>query len=172
MIAFLKSPLGLGFAAALACVALLVGVYLAGHHNGVTAEKTSEAARLKRAKATVAKREDAAKAISTDIATKMEKTRVEIQWRTKTLIEKVPTYVPATADAGCVIPRGFVQLHDAAAAGLPTPSSGPDERPSDVQLSAVASTVVSNYGVAYDWRAEALAWREWYVTQKAAWDKP
>lgn len=119
----------------------------------------------------VAKREDAAKTIASGISAKTDVARVEIQWRTKTLIEKVPTYVPAAADADCRVPVGFVRLHDAAAAGLPTPAGGPEPAASGVQLSAVAATVIGNYGIAYGWREEALAWRDWYVAEKAAWEK-
>ena len=39
-----------------------------------------------------------------------------------TIIKEVPVYVPVQADAACTINRGFVRLHDAAAAGeLPQP---------------------------------------------------
>ena len=34
-----------------------------------------------------------------------------------TIIKEVPVYVPVQADAACTINRGFVRLHDAAAAG-------------------------------------------------------
>lgn len=168
---FLKSPLGRWIAAGLACVVLVTAAYGVGHHNGVSSEKSAEASRLAKAKVIVAHREDTAKAISTDIAAKTEKARVEIQWRTKTLIEKVTTYVPAAADAGCTIPVSFVQLHDAAAAGLPAPSSGPDEAASDVQLSRVLETDITNLGLGYDYRAEVIAWRSWYKLQSEAWSK-
>jgi hypothetical protein len=36
-----------------------------------------------------------------------------------TIIKEVPVYVPVQADAACTINRGFVRLHDAAAAGEP-----------------------------------------------------
>ena len=40
-----------------------------------------------------------------------------------TIIKEVPVYVPVQADAACTINRGFVRLHDAAAAGeLPEPA--------------------------------------------------
>ncbi len=35
----------------------------------------------------------------------------------ETIIKEVPVYVPVQADAACTINRGFVRLHDAAAAG-------------------------------------------------------
>ena len=42
-----------------------------------------------------------------------------------TLIQEIPVYVPVQADAACTVHRGFVSLHDAAAAGeLPTAPQG------------------------------------------------
>lgn len=35
----------------------------------------------------------------------------------ETIIKEVPVYVPVQADAACTLNRGFVRLHDAAAAG-------------------------------------------------------
>jgi hypothetical protein len=96
---------------------------------------------------------------------------VRVQTVTRTLVQKVPVYVPAAADSKCVVPVGFVQLHDLAATGVPGPAGGPVEAASGVQLSTVLGTVVGNYGIAQDWRAEALGWRAWYADQKAAWDR-
>lgn len=64
-----------------------------------------------------------------------------------TVIKEVPRYVTVQADAACVVPRGFVRLHDAAAAGaVPDPDTGDaDAAPSGVALSAVAGTVAANY---------------------------
>lgn len=64
-----------------------------------------------------------------------------------TIIKEVTRYVPAQADAACVVPHGFVRLHDAAAAGaVPDPGTGDaDAAPSGVALSAVAGTVTGNY---------------------------
>ena len=70
-----------------------------------------------------------------------------IRLKGDTIIKEVPRYVPAQADAGCVVPRGFVRLHDAAAAGtVPDPDTGnADAAASGLALSAVASTVAGNY---------------------------
>ena len=44
-----------------------------------------------------------------------------------TIIKEVPVYVPVQADAACTINRGFVRMHDAAAAGdLPEPARDAD----------------------------------------------
>ena len=70
-----------------------------------------------------------------------------IRLKGETIVKEVPRYVPIQADAACVVPRGFVRLHDAAAAGaVPDPDPGDaDAAPSGVALSAVASTVAGNY---------------------------
>lgn len=64
-----------------------------------------------------------------------------------TIIKEVTRYVPAQADAACLVPLGFVRLHDAAAAGtVPNPGAGDaDAAPSGVALSAVAGTITGNY---------------------------
>ena len=76
----------------------------------------------------------------------VERERV-IRLKGDTIIKEVPRYVPAQADAACVVPRGFVRLHDAAAAGtVPDPDTGnADAAASGLALSAVASTVAGNY---------------------------
>lgn len=70
-----------------------------------------------------------------------------IRLKGDTIIKEVPRYVPVQADAACVVPRGFVRLHDAAAAGtVPNPDTGDaDAAPADVALSTVAGTVAANY---------------------------
>jgi len=70
-----------------------------------------------------------------------------IRLKGDTIVKEVPRYVPIEADAACAVPRGFVRLHDAAAAGtVPDPNPGGiNAAPSGVALSAVASTVAGNY---------------------------
>jgi hypothetical protein len=157
-------------------LAVLGGTYAKGRADGGAHEKRAEAARLIAAQKRVVKREAKADAITDRTADKLAKTRVQIEYRTKTLIEKVPTYVPQAADAECRVPVGFVLLHDAAASGgsaeLPKAAGGSIDAPSGVALSSVAATVTENYGEALTWRAEAQAWRDWYTAQAKAWDKP
>lgn len=70
-----------------------------------------------------------------------------IRLKGDTIIKEVPHYVSVQADAACVVPRGFVRLHDAAAAGtVPDPDTGDaDAAASGIALSAVASAVTGNY---------------------------
>lgn len=175
ILAFLRSPAG---RYVLIGLAALVVVYFVRAHwigQGVEQERKAEDASLKAAEARVAERERKAQDIAQRAQKALSDRQVQIQTVTRTLIEKVPTYVTAKADAGCVVPVGFVRLHDAAASGSPaslsSASGGPVEAPSGVALSAVTGTIAWNYGEALQWRAEAQSWRDWYVREKALWDR-
>jgi hypothetical protein len=87
-----------------------------------------------------------AKAATVTVTQYVDRERV-IRLKGDTIIKEVPRYVPVQADAACVVPRGFVRLHDAAAAGtVPTPDTGDaDAAPAGVALSTVAGTVAANY---------------------------
>ena len=79
-----------------------------------------------------------------------------------TIIKEVPVYVPAQADAACTVNRGFVRLHDAAAAGeLPTPTGDPDATASGLALSTVAGTVTANYQACHETAEQLRALQEW-----------
>lgn len=79
-----------------------------------------------------------------------------------TIIKEVPIYVPAQADAACTVNRGFVRLHDAAAAGeLPTTTGDTDAAASDIALSVVATTVAANYQTCHETAEQLRALQEW-----------
>jgi hypothetical protein len=79
-----------------------------------------------------------------------------------TLIQEVPVYVPVQADAACTVHRGFVSLHDAAAAGeLPEPTRDADAPAEGLALSAVAATVVSNYQTCHENAEQLKALQDW-----------
>lgn len=79
-----------------------------------------------------------------------------------TLIQEIPVYVPVQADAACTVHRGFVSLHDAAAAGeLPEPARDVDAPAEGLALSAVAATVVSNYQTCHENAEQLKALQDW-----------
>lgn len=85
-----------------------------------------------------------------------------------TIIKEVPVYVPVQADAACTINRGFVRLHDAAAAGeLPKPAGDADAPAAGLALSAVAGTVAGNYQSCHE-NAEQLRALQAWVREMAA----
>lgn len=79
-----------------------------------------------------------------------------------TIVKEVPVYVTQDADADCRINRGFVRLHDAAAAGrIPEPAGNSDAAPAGIALSAAASTVADNYGRCRENAEQLIALQEW-----------
>ena len=66
------------------------------------------------------------------------------------------------ADAACTVHRGFVSLHDAAAAGeLPQPARDADAPTEGLALSAVAATVVTNYQTCHENAEQLKALQDW-----------
>lgn len=179
-VTFRTSPISVRIIIAVVAVALLafslMGLRGRWIGEGVRQEQAAEGRRLAAARAKVAKREVRSETITTKARKDLAAERGRIQTVTRTIVQKVPVYVTPAADDRCVVPLGFVRLHDAAAsgsaAGLSRTAGGPLDAPSGLPLSAVGATVVENYGVAFDWRAEALSWRDWYDHQKSAWDRP
>ena len=85
-----------------------------------------------------------------------------------TIIKEVPIYVPVQADAACTINRGFVRLHDAAAAGeLPEPARDTDAAAAGVALSAVAGTVAANYQTCHENAEQLRALQAWVNENEA-----
>lgn len=81
-----------------------------------------------------------------------------------TIIKEVPVYVPVEADTACTIHRGFVRLHDAAAAGeLPGPAGDTDAAAAGIALSAVAGTVAANYQTCHENTEQLRALQGWVI---------
>ena len=85
-----------------------------------------------------------------------------------TIIKEVPVYVPDQADAACTINRGFVRLHDAAAAGeLPEPARDADAASAGIALSAVARTLAANYQTCHENAEQLRALLQWLLSSQA-----
>lgn len=111
--------------------------------------------------------------VNATVAADQTKAQAAIRVVTKTLIQRIPQYVTAQADADCVVSSGFVSLWNDAAAGRvpPVPGGGPDadvNAPSGVALSQVSTADIETAGDFYALRSEVLGWRQWYAGQRAA----
>ena len=91
---------------------------------------------------------------------------------TRIITEQVPVYVTPLADHRCIVPVGFVRIHDAAAGGVPPLPFGAGQSAdaaSGIGLSTVAETLTSNYAIANTCAVQLKGWQDWYVAQSAAW---
>ena len=112
-------------------------------------------------------REEQAQATVEVITEYVDRVRV-VREKGDTIIKEVPVYVPVQADAACTINRGFVRLHDAAAAGaLPEPARDTDAAAAGIALSAVAGTVATNYQTCHE-NAEQLRALQTWVREMAS----
>lgn len=115
-------------------------------------------------KATAKKVDDKRKAIAAPIAAKQEAAQVRIRTITKTIVEKVPVYVPLDS---CPLPAGFRLLHDSAAANEPIPDATAIVDGAAIPAAVVAETVVSNYGTCNANAARLAGLQEWVSAQGA-----
>ena len=91
---------------------------------------------------------------------------VRIRTVYKTITKEIPIYVSQIADSECVIPVGFVLLHNAAASGSVPESSGqPNDTPSGVELSGVAKIVTENYGTCIENSTRLSGLQQWVNEQ-------
>jgi len=75
------------------------------------------------------------------------------------ITKEIPIYVTQKADAACPIPAGFVQLHNAAAAGTAPDAANagdPDAPAPGVTLSAITETVSTNYATYHTLSAQVV----------------
>lgn len=80
-----------------------------------------------------------------------------------TVTKEVPIYVSKAADNACVVPGGFVRVHDAGATNLPV-APGPgvaDDAASGLALSTVAASVVDNYSQCHANAEQLRALQQW-----------
>ena len=176
---FLATPIGRALARLAGGVAIILALaiavlFLRAHwiDQGVAKEKVAQAERLKTARKAVAVVNTGGRKITAEVATKLVETRTEIRWRTRVQLQEVIRYVPVESDRACIVGVGALRLHQHAFAGLPGlpgPAGGPEQADSGVPLSALIADDVAFAGVGYDWRAEAVAWREWYVRHRDLW---
>lgn len=157
----------------------IVLAFFGGTIVGKMDEQAREAARQARTQLAASNharaQESAAAEVSDVVATKTEANLNQVRVVTRTLIQKVPVYATSQADARCVVSRGFVRLHDQAAAGdlssLPDSSSEPDDADSGVTISSVGATVVTNYGTCHEAIDKLSGLQEWAREQSAVYDK-
>lgn len=86
-----------------------------------------------------------------------------------TTAKEVTNHVTPTADAACVVPVGFVRVHNAAAANrVPEPAGAVDAAPAGIALSAVAGTVADNYERCHENAEQLIGLQEWILEMKKA----
>jgi hypothetical protein len=144
-------------------ILLVFGVYMEG---GVSNQEKWEA-RVAEVKLEMAKKEAASAESSVKVVTKYI-TKVEVvKEKGDSIAKQIPNLISATADGQCVIPNGFVLLHDSASRNeVPDASGATNERASDVKLSGVGKTITENYTTYHQVAEQLRSLQEWVKEQK------
>ncbi len=147
---------------------LVCGLYMEG---GISNQERWEA-KVADAKLEMAKKDTASAEASTKVVTKYV-TKIEVvKEKGDAIIKEVPIYVTKDADSKCVIPNGFVLLHDSASRNeVPDSTRGVDAGASEVKLSGVATTVTENYTTYHKVAEQLRSLQEWIKEQQRIYNK-
>lgn len=110
--------------------------------------------------------------VSYDLGLASARAQQQIDDATKANIGKATIYVPAKADADCVLSNGFVRLLDAAGLAsdpdaIPGASGEPNDAASGLRLSQATALLAANLGNAAKTRKQVTDWQAWANAQLA-----
>ena len=149
-------------------IVLAFGLYMEG---GISNQEKWEA-RVAEVKLEMAKKEVASAEASTKVVTKYVETVKIVKEKGDVIIKEIPKYISKNADAQCVVPNGFVVLHDSASRNeVPDSTRGIDEGASKVKLSGIAETVTTNYTTYYEVAEQLKSLQEWIKAQQTIYNK-
>ena len=153
-----KLPIQVGSA-----ILLAFGLYMEG---GVSNQEKWEA-RVAEVKLEMAKKDAASAEATTKVVTKYVTVDRIVKEKGDAILKEVPKFISKDADAQCVVPNGFVLLHDSASRNeVPDTSRGTNEGASAVKLSGVAQTITENYTTYYQVSEQLKSLQEWVNNQK------
>jgi len=150
-------------AQALAILVLVISAALVGAQYN----ERSWAIRVAEQQAEIARLQAASAEITAKVVTRyIDRTRV-VKENSDAVIREIPVYITPEADAACTITAAAVLLHDAAAA-----NQVPDAArlahagaASNITLSRLLDTTVTNYGTFYEVREQLRALQDWVREQ-------
>lgn len=150
----------------LAGLLVLVGIFGLGYLKGGQHVQAAWDADHQKQELALAKANERAAQVTERVVTKYVDRVQVVREKAQTIVKEVPVYVTPESDSRCIVPVGFVRLHDGAAANQPP--GAPDEADgaaSGVALSAVAETVAGNYGTYHEVAEQLKALQEWVREQ-------
>jgi hypothetical protein len=153
-----KLPIQVGSVILLVC-----GLYMEG---GISNQEKWEA-RVAEVKLEMAKKDAASSDASVKVVTKYITNVEVVKEKGESIVKEIPKLISATADGQCVIPNGFVLLHDSASRNeVPDSSGASNETASGVKISGVGKTITENYTTYYQVAEQLKSLQEWVKEQK------
>lgn len=144
-------------------ILLVAGVYFYGGY-GVEMEWRNKAKELQ---AEIDRKNAVSAVVTEKIVTQyVDKVKI-VKEKGNVIIKEVPKYITKEHDAGCVIPKSFVLLHNSASRNEIPDTTGPiDDSASTTKLSAVIDTVAGNYTIYYETAEQLKALQDWVKQQE------
>lgn len=144
-------------------ILLSFGLYMEG---GVSNQEKWEA-RVAEVKLEMAKKDAASAEATTKVVTKYVTVDRIVKEKGDAILKEVPKFISKDADAQCVVPNGFVLLHDSASRNeVPDSTRGVDEGASKVKLSGIAETVTTNYTTYHQVVEQLKSLQDWVKEQQ------
>jgi hypothetical protein len=167
---FFRSPIGQYALTGAAVAVVLGGAYLTGRNHGHEATEGRWKGKMAQAEAKARVIEANGQAIAQALRQAHAAEVAEILAHREVVIQRIPRYVTAKADANCPVTTGVVSVLNAAVSGseLPSEPSGPVDADSGTSLSELTEVAAYNFTVANELRSEVVTWREWYRREAAA----
>jgi len=149
-------------------IILAFGLFMEG---GISNQEKWEA-RVAEVKLEMAKKDAASAEATTKVVTKYVTVDRIVKEKGDAILKEIPKFISKDADAQCVVPNGFVVLHDSASRNeVPDTTRGVDEGASKVKLSGIAETVTTNYTTFYQVSEQLKALQEWVKEQQSIYNK-
>ena len=121
----------------------------------------------------IAKKETISADITTEVITKYVDRIKIVKEKGNVIIKEIPTYINKTDDSKCVVPNGFVVLHDSASRNeVPDTARIVDERASKIKISGIAETVGENYNTYHEVAEQLKSLQKWVRDQQELFNKP
>jgi hypothetical protein len=134
--------------------------------GGISNQEKWEA-RVAEVKLEMAKKDAASSDASVKVVTKYITNVEVVKEKGESIVKEIPKLISATADGQCVIPNGFVLLHDSASRNeVPDSSGASNETASGVKISGVGKTITENYTTYYQVAEQLKSLQEWVKEQK------
>ncbi len=129
--------------------------------------------KVKIAEAKVLEKQVQAEKVTTEVITKYVDRIKIVKEKGNVIIKEIPTYITKTDDAKCIVPNGFVVLHDSASRNeVPDTARIVDERASKIKISGVAETVGENYNTYHEVAEQLKSLQKWVRDQQELFNKP
>ena len=147
---------------------LVLGAWALGSQT----ERDKYALELEKQKVHIAELEKKASEKTVEVVTKYVETVKVVKEKGDVIREKVPVYITKEDDARCVIPNGFVIVHDSAVQNrVPEGTGNPNEGASGVELSEATKVIVDNYNKYHEVVEQLRALQNWVKEMEKNYNK-